>query len=79
MVTEETEEPYLSNLNGTRNVLEFCSKTDIREFHHVSTAYVCGTRRGRILESELDVGQEHGNDYEISKFESEQLVRAQVF
>ena len=73
------EEPYLSNLNGTRNVLEFCSKTDIREFHHVSTAYVCGTRRGRILESELDVGQEHGNDYEISKFESEQLVRAADF
>ncbi len=74
-----TEEPYLSNLNGTRNVLEFCSNADIREFHHVSTAYVCGTRRGRVLESELDVGQEHGNDYEISKFESEQLVRAAGF
>jgi len=72
-------EPYISNLNGTQNVLEFCSQADIRQFHHVSTAYVCGLRRGRIFESELDVGQEHGNDYEISKFESEQMVRAADF
>jgi thioester reductase-like protein len=69
------EEPYLSNLNGTRNVLEFCQNTGISEFHHVSTAYVCGARRDRVLESELDKGQQHGNDYEISKFESELMVR----
>lgn len=73
------EEPYLSNINGTRNVLEFCEGAGIREFHHVSTAYVCGKRRGVILESELDAGQELGNDYEISKFESEQMVRSAGF
>jgi hypothetical protein len=28
-----------------------------------------------VLESELDVGQKHGNDYEVSKFQAEQLVR----
>ena len=72
-------EPYLSNLNGTQNVLDFCRAADIKQFHHVSTAYVCGLRRGKILESELDVGQQHGNDYEISKFESEQMVRAADF
>ncbi|MFQ5731099.1 MAG: SDR family oxidoreductase [Planctomycetaceae bacterium] len=72
-------EPYRSNLNGTRNVLEFCEQADLREFHHVSTAYVCGKRLDRVLESELDVGQELGNDYEISKFESERLVRSADF
>ncbi len=68
-------EPWRSNIGGTKNVLEFAKLAGIREFHHVSTAYVCGQRKDRILESELDVGQEHGNDYEISKFESEQMVR----
>jgi thioester reductase-like protein len=73
------EEPWLSNLHGTRHVLEFCRRTGIRQFHHVSTAYVCGLRQDRVYEHELDVGQEHGNDYEVSKFESEKLVRGADF
>ena len=68
-------EPWRSNLHGTRHVLEFARETKLREFHHVSTAYVCGLRQDLVLESELDVGQKHGNDYEISKFQAEQLVR----
>ena len=70
------DEPWRSNLTGTRNVLEFCRRAEVREFHHVSTAYVSGLREDRIFENELDVGQKHGNDYEISKFEAEQLVRS---
>lgn len=77
--TEPGGEPWLSNLEGTKNVLEFCRQAGIREFHHVSTAYVCGARRGRIFESELDVGQTHGNDYEVSKFQAETLVRQAEF
>ena len=73
------DEPWKSNLDGTRNVLDFCRETGIREFHHVSTAYVCGLRRDLILESELDVGQTHGNDYEVSKCKAEKLVRAAEF
>ncbi|MCA9116183.1 MAG: SDR family oxidoreductase [Planctomycetaceae bacterium] len=69
-------EPWRSNLDGTRHVIDFCRSTGIREFHHVSTAYVCGDRReGIVREDELDVGQKHGNDYEVSKFQAEQLVR----
>lgn len=68
-------EPYASNVGGTANVLDFCRATGIRRLHHVSTAYVCGLRRGRILESELDVGQTLGNDYETSKLQAEQAVR----
>ncbi|MEY3204656.1 MAG: Linear gramicidin synthase subunit, partial [Planctomycetota bacterium] len=69
-------EPYASNVQGTAHVLELCRTAGIRRLHHVSTAYVCGLRRGRVLETELDVGQTPGNDYERSKIEAERLMRA---
>lgn len=72
-------EPWLSNLEGTRHVLALCRRAGIRQFHHVSTAYVSGLRQGRILESELDVGQGFANDYEQSKLEAEKLVRSANF
>ncbi|MCA8984577.1 MAG: SDR family oxidoreductase [Planctomycetaceae bacterium] len=74
--TGRDSEPYRSNVNGTRNVLNFCAEAQIRDFHHVSTAYVCGLRTGTCLESELDVGQKFGNPYEESKVEAEKLVRS---
>jgi thioester reductase-like protein len=76
---EADGEPYASNVGGTANMLELCRTAGIRRLHHVSTAYVCGLRRGRVLETELDVGQTPGNDYERSKIESEQAVRAAEF
>lgn len=72
-------EPYTSNVGGTRNVLELCRTTGIRRLHHVSSAYVCGLRQGVILESELDVGQTSGNDYERSKILSEQAATGAEF
>lgn len=72
-------EPLRSNVGGTANVLEFCRGAGIRRLHHVSSAYVCGTRRGRILETELDVGQTPGNDYERSKIESEKAAVSAPF
>ena len=73
--TSSDGEPWRSNLGGTRNMLEFCRNTGIRKFHHVSTAYVAGLRQGRVLETELDQGQQFSNDYECSKLQSETLVR----
>lgn len=72
-------EPWRSNVGGTSNVLELCRAADITDFHHVSTAYVCGLRRGVIRENETDEGQAFGNDYERSKVEAEKLVRAADF
>jgi len=74
--TDRQREPWTSNVEGTRNILDLCRRCRIRQFHHISTAYVCGLREGRILEAELDVGQEMGNDYERSKVEAEKLVRS---
>jgi thioester reductase-like protein len=73
------DEPWQSNLYGTRRVLDLCRETGIRAYHHVSTAYVCGLRQGRILETDLEVGQTHGNDYEVSKFRAELMVREADF
>jgi len=72
-------EPWRSNVDGVQNVLGTCSELRIWDFHHVSTAYVCGLRKGRVYEHELDVGQEFGNDYERSKVEAENLVRGADF
>ncbi len=77
--TSTAGEPWRSNIEGTRNVLEFCRNAGIRKFHHVSTAYVAGLRQGKVLETELDVGQQFSNDYECSKLQSETLVREAEF
>jgi thioester reductase-like protein len=77
--TGRQSEPWRTNVDGTRHVLEFCENAGIRDFFHVSTAYVCGQRTGRILESELNVGQPFANCYEESKVESEEMVRAAGF
>ena len=74
-----TGEPWASNLDGTRNVVDICLNAGIQTYFHVSTAYVCGLRQGLILESELDVGQEPGNDYERSKIAAEKLVHEAGF
>lgn len=73
---DSTGEPFLSNVTGTKNVLELCRSADIRQLHHVSTAYVCGQRRETIYESEVNVGQLPSNDYERTKLLAEELVRS---
>ncbi len=72
-------EPFLTNVVGAANLLAVCQAAGIRHFHHVSTSYVCGLRTGRILESELDLGQTCGNDYERSKMAAEKQIREAPF
>ena len=76
---DEKGEPERSNVEGTRNVLDLAENAGIRTFHHVSTAYVCGVRDDVCHESQLDVGQEFGNDYERSKVAAEKMVRESGF
>ena len=58
--TDPEGEPWRSNVKGTQNVLDLCEKTGIKDFHHVSTSYVCGLRSDTVKETELDVGQTLG-------------------
>jgi thioester reductase-like protein len=72
-------EPHATNVEGMKNVLGLSRECGIRNFHHVSTAYICGLREGRILEDEVDLGQQNGNVYEVSKLAAEKLLRAADF
>ncbi|MCL2419657.1 MAG: SDR family oxidoreductase, partial [Conexibacteraceae bacterium] len=74
------EEARKINVGGTRRMLDFAKLAQARggldRYAQVSTAYVAGTHTGSFSEDDLDVGQGFRNTYEQSKFESEQLVRA---
>lgn len=74
-----TGEPYRTNIDGTRFVLNFCKKLGIERLSYVSTAYVCGDRNGPIDEHDLECGQGFHNDYERSKYVAECLVRGADF
>jgi thioester reductase-like protein len=63
------------NVEGTRTVLELCAQAPrLSRLVHFSTAFVSGTRRGAVLEEELEAGQGFGNAYEESKYQAERLV-----
>jgi len=70
-------EPYeAAHVGGPRRLLEGLTPGRLRRWVHVSTAYVCGRRDGRILESEGDVGQTFHNVYERVKLASESALLA---
>ena len=69
------EETKAINIEGTKNVFAFACKIGARKFHFISTAYVCGDRKGTVFENELDCGQKFKNTYEKSKYEAEKLVK----
>jgi thioester reductase-like protein len=69
-------DPWATNVEGTERLLDLCAALGVPEFHHVSTAFVCGDRAGPVGEVELCRGQRFHNDYERSKFEAEARVRA---
>ena len=73
-------EPYLSNVRGTENLLNFLRDCDVECFHYVSTAYVT-SRSGdpttaHLPRREVEVarGASGGNDYESSKIQSERMI-----
>jgi thioester reductase-like protein len=72
-------EPFRTNVEGTRALIELAQAAGVQEFHQISSAYACGLRRGRILETELDPTHGFANDYEQSKLKSEQLLHAAGF
>ena len=73
---EDRESIFRVNLDGTRHIVEWTSRTTGKRLHHVSTAYVAGKRTGSVREDEIDVGQGFKNPYEDSKCQSEVLVVA---
>ena len=69
------QEPWRSNVDGIRNLLDVADRAAVGHVHHVSTAYVCGLRSGVIREDEIGEPEAFANDYERSKALGERLIR----
>ena len=63
------------NVSGTKALVEIGKELDVDAFHYVSTAYVAGKTRGRVMEDSMPAIDWH-NAYERSKFDSERVVRS---
>lgn len=69
------EPAMLVNVTGTRNVNTFAkSARNLLHYHYVSTCYVAGKRRGRILETDLKHDDGFRNNYEETKYLAETEV-----
>lgn len=63
------------NVDGTRNVNDFVkSLWNLKRYNYISTCYVAGKRRGKILESELEHNDGFRNYYEETKYLAEVSV-----
>ena len=70
------EELWRINVEGTRQVVRMAeSLPHLQRFTYVSTAYVCGTQSGRIME-DAPLPTRFYSLYEQSKAEAEGIVRA---
>ena len=70
---------YQINVLGTANVLDLCEASHrLQRLDYVSTCYVAGDRTGRVMESDLDAGQDFKNHYESTKNWAEQEVRRRM-
>lgn len=68
------QELWRVNVEGTRNVVTWAQQLSrLQRFTYVSTAYVAGTLRGRVMEE--SIGTAFYSLYEQSKAEAEQIVR----
>lgn len=63
------------NIGGTREAIEFASRTHKKALLHVSSAYVAGERTGVVHEDELLMTEGFRNGYERSKAIAESEVR----
>jgi nucleoside-diphosphate-sugar epimerase len=68
-------EPWQTNVAGTEALLTLCREAGLREWHQVSTAFVCGRRAGPVTEDAPPGNPSFCNAYEASKYQAEQLVR----
>ena len=73
------DEIWHTNVEGTRKALELARRCSAAEFHHISTAYVAGTREGIVPEVPVDApaAAPTNNADETSKVGGEQLVGAE--
>jgi NAD(P)-dependent dehydrogenase (short-subunit alcohol dehydrogenase family) len=75
----DDESNRVTNIEGTRNVVDFANAAGVARLHHVSTIVVAGNKwKGEFTEEMFDEGQELDQPYYRAKFEAEKIVREQA-
>lgn len=72
---DPTGRVFRANYEGTLQMVELAKRIGAREFHLVSTAYVVGDTKGKVMESAVSADRAFNNPYEDSKCKAEMLVR----
>jgi long-chain acyl-CoA synthetase len=79
-VSAPIDELRATNVQGVEHLLELARAVErdhgLARLSHVSTAYVCGGRRGAVPEDALTDAFGFSSAYELSKYEGERLVEA---
>ena len=74
-LTVKREQAWKVNVHGTANVNEFiCKLPNLKRYMYLSSAFIAGKRKGKILEMEIIRPDEFYNYLEETKFEAELLV-----
>ena len=74
----DEEANQLANVAGTRHAVEFANRIKAARLHHMSSIAVAGAHfKGAFSEDMFDEGQELDHPYYRTKFEAEQIVRAE--
>ena len=76
-IAADEEQMMLSNVDGTRHVVEFANSVETGRFHHVSSIAVAGRFKGLFREDMFDEA-DLPHAYHRSKFESEKVVRQEL-
>ena len=74
----DVDEFRAGHVHGPVALLAALAGGRLRRFAHVSTAFVCGDREGRVLETDGDVGQRFHNVYERVKLDAEAALTRQA-
>ncbi|HEX8503060.1 MAG TPA: alpha/beta fold hydrolase [Pyrinomonadaceae bacterium] len=64
-----------ANVRPVENWIQLLERNPSARLHHLSTAFVGGTRRGLLTEFDLDCGQGFNDAFERSMFEAESRLR----
>lgn len=72
---ESQDVGFRTNVEGVKNVLELAETIGVRDFRHISTAYIAGNAR-KFAEHDLYVTQSLPNTYAHTKLAGETIVRA---
>lgn len=71
LFTNGTNDPFTTNVEGARALIEWAERNQVSSIHAVSTAYVCGMNEGLIAEAPHAPQPEFQTHYEHSKWIAE--------